>query len=324
MRVQTPPVSLFAKPVPGTPKGAAILLIAIMIPSGVVTATAGQSAGFAFGIAAGFVMAVAPFANNRGAAGSAVIAAAIAAAATVGHEDALAIALLMLVSAALMAVVNQRSAGLMGLAPIIVILFGPGPIDLTWWQAALWVLAGSVVGLLAARMMHFEAPLRPVSSAIAWHHAVVLGVLSAAAMYWSLANDVSHGYWVAVTVVVALRPLPEERRDTLQGRLLGTLGGAVIALIAALVLPTWAAAMVAIICLFLLATYAMGGSYFMQTLFLTPMLLLFASLGDEGKGITLTAERVTFTVIGAALVVVAALLLRRWDGGAVESEPQPS
>lgn len=317
-------MSLFAKPVPGTPKGAAILLIAIMIPSGIVTATAGQSAGFAFGIAAGFVMAVAPFSDDRGAAGSAVIAAALAAAATIAHEDAWAIALLMLVAAALMAVVNQHSAGLMGLAPIIVILFGPGPIDLTWWESALWVLAGSVVGLLVARMMKFEAPLRPVSAAIAWHHAVVLGVLSAAAMYWSLANDVSHGYWIAVTVLVALRPLPEERRDTLEGRLLGTLGGAVIALVAAVALPTWASAVVAIACLYLLAIYAMGGSYFMQTLFLTPMLLLFASLGDEGKGLTLTAERVIFTVIGAVLVVVAALLLRRWDGGPVDAELQPN
>ncbi len=92
-------------------------------------------------------------------------------------------------------------------------------------------------------------------------------------MYWALANDVSHGYWVAVTLVVALRPLPEERRDTLEGRLLGTLLGALIALAAALFLPTWGAAIVAMICLYVMVMYAMGGSYFMQTLFLAALLL---------------------------------------------------
>lgn len=314
-------MSLFTRPVSGTPKGAAILLIAIMIPSAIVTTTAGQSAGFAFGIASGVAMAVAPFANNTGVAIAATVTAGLAAASTIAHESPWQIAGLMLVAAVLMAVVNQRSAGLLGLTPIIVILFGPGPIDLTSWESAVWVLAGALVGLLVARMMKFEAPRHPVRTAVAWHHAIVLGVLSAAAMYWSLANDVSHGYWIAVTVVVALRPLPEERRDTLEGRLLGTLGGAAIALLVAFTLPTWAAAVVALVCLYLLATYAMGGNYFMQTLFLTPMLLLFASLGDEDKSLTLTAERVTFTVIGAVLVVVAAVLLRRWDGPATGQEP---
>ena len=136
----------------------------------------------------------------------------------------------MMLSAVLMAAINLRSAGLMALAPIIVIVFGPGPIQLSWWQAAIWTALGGVVGLAVTRWLGFQAPLRPIPGRIEWPHALELGCLSAAAMYWALTNGISHGYWVAVTIVVALRPLPEERKDTLVGRVVGTIGGAVIAL----------------------------------------------------------------------------------------------
>lgn len=158
------------------------------------------------------------------------IAAALAAASNVAGHTPWAIAILMMLSAVLMAAINLRSAGLMALAPIIVIVFGPGPIHLSWWQAAIWTALGGVVGLAVTRWLGFQAPLRPIPGRIAWPHALVLGCLSAAAMYWALTNGISHGYWVAVTIVVALRPLPEERKDTLVGRVVGTIGGAVIAL----------------------------------------------------------------------------------------------
>jgi hypothetical protein len=54
----------------------------------------------------------------------------------------------------------------------------------------------------------------------------------------------------------------------------------------------------------------------MQTLFLTPMLLIFATLGDQDKGITYTSERVFYTLVGVALGAVAALVLDRWDRSA--------
>jgi hypothetical protein len=289
------------------------MLLAIMIPSSIVTVLGGQSAGMAFGIAAGFVMAVTPSTRNAGALWSAVIAAVLASASNLAGHTPWAIAALMMLSAALMAVMNLRSAGLMALAPVIVVLFGPGPIHLSWWQAAIWTVFGGVVGFAVTRWLGFRAPLRPIPSRIVWPHALVLGCMSAVAMYWALSTAIPHAYWVAVTIVVALRPLPEERKDTLVGRLAGTIGGALIALVAVFTLPTWGAAVVATVSLYLLATYAMGGSYFMQTLFLTPMLLLFASLGDESKGFTLTVERVFYTLVGALCAVVAVIALDSWD-----------
>lgn len=309
-------MTLFTKPVEGTWKFAAILLVAVMIPSGIATAIGGTYAGMAFGIAAGFTMAVTPFASTPQALGSAVLAAGLAAASSWADDSPLAIAGLMLLAALLQALTNQFSAGLMTLAPAIVIIFGPAPLEFAPGEAFVYVLAGGVVGWLVIRVLKFTADRKPVPADVAWRHALVVGALSAAAMYWALANNISHGYWVAVTLVVALRPLPEERADTLRGRLLGTLFGAIIAFVAIVVLPTPVAAIVAAACLFLLATYSMGGDYFMQTLFLTPMLLIFATLGDEEKGLVYTGERVFFTIVGVGVGVIAAFVLDRWDRAA--------
>ena len=304
---------MFSKPVEGAWKFAAILLVAVMIPSSMATAIGGTYAGMAFGIAAGFTMAVTPFASTPQALGSAVLAAGLAAASSWADDAPLAIAGLMLLAALLQALTNQFSAGLMTLAPAIVIIFGPTSLEFAPWEAFAYVLAGGVAGWVIMRVLKFTAERRPVRSDVAWRHAIVVGVLSAAAMYWALANNISHGYWIAVTLVVALRPLPEERADTLRGRLLGTLFGAVIAFAVIVALPTPLAAVAGAVCLFLLATYSMGGDYFMQTLFLTPMLLIFATLGDEQKGLAYTGERVFFTIIGVVIGVIAVLLLDRWD-----------
>ncbi len=304
---------MFTKPVEGAWKFAAILLVAVMIPSSIATAIGGTYAGMAFGIAAGFTMAVTPFATTPQALGSAVLAAGLAAASSWADDAPLAIAGLMLLAALLQALTNQFSAGLMTLAPAIVIIFGPTSLEFPPWEAFAYVLAGGVVGWLVMRVLKFTAERRPVPPDVAWRHAIVVGALSAVAMYWALANNISHGYWIAVTLVVALRPLPEERADTLRGRLLGTLFGAIIAFVVIITLPTPLAALVAAACLFLLATYSMGGEYFMQTMFLTPMLLIFATLGDEEKGLIYTGERVFYTIVGVVIGVLAAFILDRWD-----------
>lgn len=301
------------RPIEGTVKFAIILLLSVMIPSQIVGFFAGTYPAMAVGIAAGFTMAVTPLATTPQALGSAVLAAGLAAAASAADDNALAVAGLMLVAAALLGATNQHSAGLMTLAPAIVIIFGPSAVDMTPGATFGWVLLGGVLGWLVITLFKFSAEPKPVPPGVAWRHAIVLGVLSSVAMYWAVANNISHGYWLAVTLVVALRPLPEQRSHTLRDRLLGTLAGAVLAFVVVLWLPVWLAAVVAAVCLVLLATYSMGGSYFMQTFFLTPMLLIFATLGDEEKGLTYTAERVFYTILGVAVGFLAAWALDRWD-----------
>ena len=285
------------RPAEGTLKFAVILLLAVMIPAQIVGFLAGTDAAMAVGIAAGFTMAVTPFATTKQALGSAVLAAALAAAASLADDTAWAVAALMLVSAVLLGLTNQHSAGLMTLAPAIVIIFGPSALDMSPAASFGYVLLGGILGWIVIRAFKFQAEANPVPQGVAWRHAIVLGVLSAVAVYWALANNVSHGYWVAVTLVVALRPL-------------------LLSFVVIVWAPVWLALIVAAICLVLLATYSMGGSYFMQTLFLTPMLLIFATIGDEQQGITYTSERVFYTIVGVGVGVIAAWVLDRWDRAA--------
>ena len=140
-----------------------------------------------------------------------------------------------------------------------------------------------------------------------------MGLSCAGIMFWTLTHDIPHGYWIAVTVLMALRPLPDQRRETLNGRLIGTVLGALVALLAVLFLPVWGAAVVAVLCLFFLVWYSMGGAYLMQALTLTPMLLIFASLGDVEEGFELTIERVVFTTIGFVAAGLLAVVLQRWE-----------
>ena len=289
------------------------LLVAIMIPSVIVSVLGGVSASMGFGLAMGLGMAVTPVSKPRQAALLVAVGAALGGLASLAGSTPWAIAVLMFVSAILFATANQRSAGLLSLTPVMVILFGPGPIDLTWWAAVLWILAGGLAGAVITRLLKFQAPTLPVEKRTAWEHGIAVGLLCAAIMYWALAYNIPHGYWVAVTVVMALRPLANQRRETLNGRLIGTFLGAIIALLAVLFLPIWGAVIVAVICLFFLVWYSMGGAYLMQALALTPMLLIFASLGDIEKGFELTIERVIFTVIGVIVAILLALLLRRWE-----------
>ena len=303
---------MFAKPVPKTPMAAAILLVLVLIPSTVVTELVSTDAGMAFGIAVGFVMGMAAVRNARDAVASAVLAAALAAV-SIAVDSPLGIALLMLFAAVLLGLTNQHSAGLMALAPVIVILYGPNLIDLTWQGAFLWTFLGGLAGLVIARTMKFVSEPKPMDAGMAWRHAIVLGVVGAGTFYWSLSADIPHSYWVTVTIVVALRPLPEQRFDTMRGRLLGTLLGAIIALAVIVVVPAQWQILPAIVFLYLLVTYALSQNYFMQTLFLTPMLLIFISFGEPDQGVVNTVERAFFTVIGVVVCVLAVLFLQWWD-----------
>lgn len=306
-------MALLSRPMPGTLPMTFKLLAAILVPSIIITVLAGPSASMGFGIAMGLGMAVTPVSKPQQAAVLIFIAAVLGSLASLAGSTPWAIALLIMVSALLFAASNRRSAGLLSLTPIIIILFGPGAVDLSWWEAGIWVIAGAFVGGIVTKMLKLQAPVRPVVAFVAWEYGIAVGVLCAGVMYWTLASNIPHGYWIAVTVLMALRPLPEERRDTLNGRLVGTFLGAIIALVAVVFLPLWAALIVAALSMFFLIWYTLGGAYVMQALTLTPMLLIFSSLGDFDLGLELTVERVAFTVVGIAAAIVVALLLRYWE-----------
>lgn len=317
----------FAAPQPGTLKNSAILIAVVLIPGTIASMVGGLNASVTVGLCCGAAMSFSTLVATRTAL---LITLALGAAAALGAAVAgnvwlsgIAVGLAIIATAP----ANMYSAGMLLMAPILTLVFAVTDRGWLWWQAGIWGVIGGLIGLGIALLMKFgQRPPEPMNSTLAWRHAVVLGIAAAVSIIVGELLELDHGYWITVTLMVVLRPVPGERRDYLNQRLAGTLVGAVIALITVWVLPENLLMVAGFVYLVILAAYAMSGNYFMQTMFLTPMLLLFISADSQAEvTVGLTFGRVVFTVIGAAIALVIALAMAKWDekSGLLEpDEPQ--
>jgi uncharacterized membrane protein YccC len=145
-------------------------------------------------------------------------------------------------------------------------------------------------------------------------HAVVLAVAAGGSVAVAELLGLEHGYWVAVTLLVVLRPAPAARGALIGPRITGTLAGAALALALVWLLPADLLLLAAFGFLIALAAYAMSGNYVMQTLLLTPMLMVFLTVGQASDTtVQLTAGRVFYTLLGATAAAGLAWGLDRWD-----------
>lgn len=305
--------TVWTRPAPGSLQAALLILGCLMVPGIVATLAGGSSAGIAVGVAGGSAMAFGAVLDARRSLAYVAVVAGVAAVATVVSGQPLPAALVVGASALLVGVANTTSVGIFALVPVLAVLFAAVDRGLPWWAAAGWTALGGVSGLAVLRVMKASAPPRPLTARHAWRHAVALAVTAAATFYVALAWDLPHGYWVTVTLLVALRPIAGERRTILRARLWGTLIGALLAVAIAAALPPAWSLVAALACLVLLAAYAISDNYFLQTVFLTPMLLLFASAGDDTEALASTVQRVAFTLVGVLVAAVLVVLLAWWD-----------
>ncbi|HEX6886950.1 MAG TPA: FUSC family protein [Candidatus Nanopelagicales bacterium] len=303
------------RPDPGTLRAAAFLVAVVLVPGFIAQAIGGLNASVTVGLCSGAAMSFGTLMRARTAAlVTLALGAAAAAGALVAGQpwlSGLAVALAILLTAP----ANAYSAGMLMMAPILTMVFAVTERGWPWWRAGLWGVIGGLVGLAIALLMRFgQRPPQPVDRALAWRHAIVLAVAAGLSIVAAELLDLDHGYWVTVTLLVVLRPVPGERRDYVRQRLAGTLLGAAVALVVVWLLPANLLLPAAFVFLVVLASYAMSGNYFMQTLFLTPMLLIFLSADGSGEvTVDLTVTRVAFTVVGVILAAGLAWALERWD-----------
>jgi len=314
-------MSTWGKPAPGSMKTAIFLLVALGIPGTIASTLGGSAAGMAVGVAGGSALAFASVTDNRLAIPLALLVGAAGAAGAAVEGLPLAAGLLIAATTLLVGAANQLSIGMLALVPVLAVVFASTDRGLAWWAAGAWSLFGAICGLVLLRIIKGKSEPAPLDAPHAWRHAVALAIACAVTFYVALEWSLPHGYWITLTLLVALRPLPEERRDILSDRLWGTLLGAVIALVVAAVMPPTGTIIVAALCLALLGAYAVSGNYFMQTLFLTPMLLLFATAGDDESALRFTIERVLFTVTGVVIGAVLIAGLAWWDARDQAAEP---
>jgi hypothetical protein len=195
--------------------------------------------------------------------------------------------------------------------PSVAVVLVAAPGDYRPVPIAAWMLVGGIVtvalGALAGRPG--QEPRR-IPAALAWRHAVVMAAATWPVVLLVTTIGRGHGYWIALTLTVVLRPFDDDTMRTSTQRIAGTIGGALLALVLTGLLPMWALVVFLAGCLILTVGYMLVGEYAQYVVFMTASIVLVGSAGDPGG---LAARRVLDTVLGALLAAGTAMLVARWD-----------
>ncbi len=291
--------------------GAIKLLLVVLLP----VAVAGLFLGGGGVIVSGLVvvMTVAQATVTRGSTQSwFVLAVAVfAALGTLGHHHPLVVALTVAAAALLSYPANRVSAGLLGLAPVLVVLEGLGDINLVWWQALLCAFLVGCYIVAVVRILYLRVPASPVSQQIALTHAIVFALAAAGFAFIVVKHDLPHGYWMIVTLAVVLRPNGSESRLAARERVAGTIIGSLIAVLVAMVLPTSVALVFAALLLWLVLGYMLSHRQLATVITTSVFVIVVVSSTGTTDTLTVAWQRLLWTAIGAATALVLGLLLQR-------------
>ena len=292
------------------------IAVILMAPLVIVYATAGTVAALA--VAMGYTGSLTPALKLRPrysmalsipAAMTGVVAAGIA-------GQALAAACFVALACLLVAPANVVQNGLLAGIPTIAAVYATLPDHQDPVQVGIWMLVGGAVVVGLSALTRLREPAEPVrvDPWTAWAHAVAMALVVGMIVLVLGVLDIPHGYWIAMTMTVVLRPYGIETQTVARQRVVGTTLGAALALGLALVLPAWAALGVAVALLVLVVANALMGRYAQQVTFLTPFIVLIGSGGgDDTVGVAV--QRVVATLLGALLAAAIALGLWRLDRG---------
>lgn len=210
----------------------------------------------------------------------------------------------------LVAPANTLADGLMAGVPSVAAVLVSVPGDFRADAVALWmVLGGAVMVLLGTRIGAPERPLTGVATVRAWRHAAVMALAVGLTVFAVEVLAWPHGYWLALTLTVVLRPFDDQTLKRSWQRVVGTVAGVLLAVVMAALLPLWAVGVAVGVSLVLTLAYTILGDYSRQVLFLTPSVIL---LGSASPG-TLATERALYTLAGAVLAAGIAVVLAWYE-----------
>ena len=294
--------------------GSLTIALILMAPLAIVYAASGTGAVLAVGM--GYTGSLTPALKLRPtyslalaipAALTGVVASGIA-------GQALPAACFVALACLLVAPANLVQNGLLAGIPTIAAVYATLPAGQDPVQVGTWMLVGGAIVVALSAVTRLKAPAQPagVEPWTAWAHAIAMAVVVGVVVLLLGVVDVPHGYWIAMTMTIVLRPYGAETQSVARQRVAGTTLGAVLALALALVLPAWAALGVAVALLVLVVANALMGRYAQQVMFLTPFIVLIGSgAGADTVGVAL--QRIVATLLGALLAAGIALGLWRLD-----------
>ena len=205
------------------------------------------------------------------------------------------------------AVAALAIGGAAGLVLMLIAGGGPAPVqgEATWPGIA-----------VTFRAVWSRLQIRPVLR----HHALRIGLATAASVLAYRLIDLSYGYWVALTILAILQPDPHASRIRSIQRSTGSFIGILIAAVFVYLSgDPWVLAAAASLMAF--ALFAMRErSYHWLVMLLTPTALLMVS-SVFYSGVGLTEYRVLNTVLGIVIALAASWLL--WGNDEIGKPPPP-
>lgn len=156
---------------------------------------------------------------------------------------------------------------------------------------------------------HARLAVGPDVIASAARLALCYGIAVAAKAY----DPYNHWFWVPLTVALVMKPDFGSVIGRALLRILGTIGGAVLATLVIAVVPKGVGIAIAIGLLAAAVPWAMLRGYAMQAVAIAPAVILLVDIIEPGAGsANYSAQRISATVIGGVIVVVFGYLL--WPG----------
>lgn len=292
--------------IPGSVLRLAIpVALALLVPIVVAFVVGGFTAGLAVSLGYTVTATAATLVPARYALPMAVPGAMAALVAASLNGTVLPAACFVALTCLLVAPADELHKGLLGGIPTVATSLAGMSADLDPGVVGLWTLIGGVLAVAVLGGLPKAGAVERISARTSWRHAIVMAASVGVVIAVSQQLDFPHGYWVALTLTILLRPYGQEAWAKVRGRVLGTIGGAVFALALALVLPDWAQLVAVGVLLVLVVTYAALDRYRMYVMCLTPIIVLMIGGASTESTVNVALERVLATILGA---VVAALL----------------
>jgi hypothetical protein len=139
-------------------------------------------------------------------------------------------------------------------------------------------------------------------------YTATLAIMVSAGTYYALEGGrTTHGVWLPLTLIMVLQVTPGATRHRIIQRVVGTIAGAVVAvLVATFVEPHWAVTLVLLVLLLGLYDRVGREPYELFAFFLTALVLLGASASESA--LVASEQRVLYTLAGVVLALVAMVI----------------